>query len=348
MAYNHLAKPDPELGPLLEFMPPASDSFTVDVVKTREYLKRSFIPFIREPLRSRLPPEGTLRVGEHQVPIEDGGQILVRCYSPVVNDPNATFPLLVWIHGGGYVFHSIETDDYSLRILAADLLLTVVGVEYRLAPEHPWPTPLDNSYAAVKWAAAQAATIHADLQKGFIVGGSSAGAHLSATIAHRAHADPFFDDYRKPTGQFLQIPATIHPDALPETKTKTHRCSRRSSCSPSTVCASPSRHTYIRMTYCYPEHVKAPPADPEFSPLLYPTESFKRLPAAYIQVCGLDPVRDSGMLYFTKLQDAGVPVKLDIYPGTPHGFHLLWPETEIAKKFEGDLRQGIKFLLAQS
>ncbi|KAI0666417.1 Alpha/Beta hydrolase protein [Trametes maxima] len=339
MAYNYLAKPDPELGPLLELMPPASDSFTVDVVKTREYLKRSFIPFIRNPLRSRLPPEDALRVEEHQVPVE-GGHILVRCYSPIAtNDPNATFPLLVWIHGGGYVFHSIETDDYSLRILAADLSLTIVSVEYRLAPEHPWPIPLDDSYAAVKWAAAQADTIRADLRKGFIVGGSSAGAHLSATIAHRAHADSFFDDYRKPTGQFLQIPATIHPDALPETYRELFTSLEQNKDAPLLT---------KKQLFDFYKHVKAPPTDPEFSPLLYPIESFKRLPVAYIQVCGLDPVRDAGLLYSTKLQEAGVPVKLDIYPGTPHSFHLIWPETEVAKKFEDDLREGIKSLLTQS
>ncbi|KAI0635401.1 Alpha/Beta hydrolase protein [Trametes polyzona] len=334
MAYNHLAGPDPELAPLLADWPPVSEAFMNDVVKVRGYLNTGYLAHTRRMLKPKLPPDGAILAQDHQVPVA-GGAIPVRCYWPATpaGEPGNSYPLLVWFHGGGYVYHSVETDDYPLRILAHALQLAIVNVGYRLAPENPWPIPLDDAHAAVKWAAGNPATAHADLAKGFLLAGSSAGAHLAGAVAHRIQNDSFFDSHPRPTGLFLQIPTMVHGDAVPEEYKANFTSMEQNK-------DAPMLTTKLLYSF-YPS-----PSDPEFSPLLYPLDSFKKLPPVYMQVCGLDPVRDTGLAYYDKLKAAGVPTKLDTYPGAPHGFHMVFPETQAAKKLDVDLRAGIRWLLS--
>ncbi|OJT03163.1 AB hydrolase superfamily protein B1A11.02 [Trametes pubescens] len=338
MAYNHLADPDPELAPLLAAWPPAPDAFLADIPKARQYFNTGYLAHTRRSLKKSLPPDGALCVEDRQIEV-DGGKIPIRCYRPVADgDSDKTFPLFIWLHGGGYTFHSIKTDDYALRILCASLQLAIVNVGYRLAPEHPWPVPLDDCYAAVKWASSNSIAVHGDVGKGFIVGGSSAGAHMAGAIAHRVRADPFFVNQSKPTGQFLQIPPIVHGDAVPEGYKANFT---------SLVHNREAPMLTTKQLYEFYRLVQAPPFDPEFSPLLQPFESFKGLPPAYMQVCGLDPARDMGMLYAEKLKAAGVPTRLDTYTGAPHNFHSVFPETRLAKKFSSDVGKGMKWLLSQ-
>ncbi|KAI0828542.1 Alpha/Beta hydrolase protein [Trametes gibbosa] len=216
MAYNHLADPDPELAPVLAVWAPPPESLTKDIALMREFLGRSFLGYIRRMMKPDLPQAGALHIEDRQIEVE-GGEIPIRCYWPTAEtEPDKTFPVFVWLHGGGWVFHSIETDDYFLRILSNALQLAIVNVGYRLAPENPWPVPVDDSYAALKWAAANMDVLHADASKGFIIGGASAGAQLAGSIAHRVLSDPFFREHPRLTGQVLQIPPLIHLDAVPE------------------------------------------------------------------------------------------------------------------------------------
>ncbi|KAI0666413.1 Alpha/Beta hydrolase protein [Trametes maxima] len=316
MAHNHLADPDSELAPLLALIPNYEDTTT---------------PL--STLREQFNTDDALEIKDHKVPSGDD-EISVRVYVPRAAELDATFPVLVWNHGGGFTFGNLETDDYYLRIISAELKLAIVSVDYRLAPENPYPIGLNDTYAALKWVARNPALARADFKKGFLVGGQSSGGNYAAVLAHRAKADPKFSE-AKLTGQLLQMPVgLLHPEAVPPELIPKLNSYEQNKNAPMLT---------RKQMLDFLGNLKPDPKNPEVFPLLYP--SFEGLPPAYIQVCGLDPNRDEELLYAEKLQAAGVPTKVDTYPGAPHAFHLIFATTAAAQKLEKDFREGIKFLL---
>ncbi|KAJ7117020.1 Alpha/Beta hydrolase protein [Mycena epipterygia] len=237
-------------------------------------------------LASKLPaaPQGPMTVAN-----------VYPTHSP--GERNAGFPVLVWIHGGGWVAGNLDMDDFNLRMVSVELRLSIVNVDYRLAPEHVFPTGLKDCYTALKWVR-------------FLVGGVSAGGNLSAALVHRARDELFFTG-RRITGQILKIPALLHPAA--------YRRSR---------------------AHC----LQADPADPDLSPLL---SSYEDIPPSYIQIAGLDPLRDEAFLYERLVGESGTKTRLDIYPGLPHGFYGSCPGLKASRRFQADFRRGIEWLLAQ-
>ncbi|OCH90771.1 hypothetical protein OBBRIDRAFT_776376 [Obba rivulosa] len=273
---------------------------------------------------------------DYEVPVQ-GCKSTIRSIKPVDKDAaNVTFPLLYWIHFGGWVLGSIEIEDYFLRMICVKLKISIVSLEYRLAPEYKFPVQNDDCYTGLKWAVENASLLSADLSKGFIVGGASAGAHLSAVMTHRAKQDPFFFG-KSITGQVLQIPSLMHPNANhPERRRykDEHRSMEDNKDIPG-IDPKSMREMF--------DHWDAPPNDPEASPCLYPDQT--GLPPAYFQLCELDPMRDDGVLYERLLREAGNKTKLDMYPGLPHLFHYLFPSVSMATKFEEDFKDGMCWLL---
>ncbi|KAL0959754.1 hypothetical protein HGRIS_011444 [Hohenbuehelia grisea] len=325
---------DPEFEAIFSSLPPADtpDEGDVGLALSKERFNAVLIPLVMENYWPLLPDHTAYRVWNHKIPVE-GGKIKIRCVMPTPAHADETFPLLIWYHGGGWMFGTLEMDDYHLRIVCVALRISIVNVEYRLAPEHPFPTGLDDSFSALKWAAENQSQLCADINKGFIVGGQSAGANLATIVAHLARDDPFFDEYPL-TGQLLQYPPLIHPDAYPETFKPALQSMDRNADAPFLG------RVQIKNIY---NALNASPTDPRVSPLLFP--SHHKLPPAYIQACGLDPLCDEDILYAKLLEASGVPSKLDVYPGLPHGFHLFFPKLTASEKIDHDFQDGIKWLL---
>lgn len=119
------------------------------------------------------------------------------------------YPLLI-VSGGGYCLGSLDTDALKCRKISSTHRLVVIDINYRHAPQFPWPTAPNDSYDATKWIVANASNLRVDLTKGFIVGGASAGGNLASLITQRARNDP--DLRGKITGQALQVPNTLIHD----------------------------------------------------------------------------------------------------------------------------------------
>ncbi|KAI0633401.1 Alpha/Beta hydrolase protein [Trametes polyzona] len=171
MSNNHLAIVDPELAPLIAALPtpPLPPDSPVDLKVVRARMTAMFTNTARANLAPFLPPgtcRGSYHVEEYQIP-NDAGQFAIRTYHPAAQDEK-TFPTVVVVHGGGFMNGDLEMEDYSLKILYVDLQLAIVNVDYRLAPENPYPAGLNDVYQALKWTARNAALIHADLRKGFL------------------------------------------------------------------------------------------------------------------------------------------------------------------------------------
>ncbi|KAK5171505.1 uncharacterized protein LTR77_004650 [Saxophila tyrrhenica] len=274
---------------------------------------------------------------EHQVPVRDGSTIRIRIYTPVTK-PSSGSPLVVMFHEGGWCMGDLTDEDQNCRLFARDLRTVAVNVEYRLGPEHPFPTGVHDAFDVVKWCAATAtpssSTLPADPRLGFIVGGASAGGNLSAVVSQLAR-----DEGLSPpiTGQYLCVPALLWPDVVPE-KWKAEYRSRFESTEDPVLKLDPKSGEGVLKA------LKPDVASPLFSPLLH--ENLKGLPAAYFQLAGLDPLRDEGLLYERVLREEnGVPTRLDVYDGLGHMFWTNWPEMERSKGFVRDTLEGVRWLL---
>ncbi|KAJ7682885.1 Alpha/Beta hydrolase protein [Mycena rosella] len=317
--YSHLSEPDPE------FAPYVAEMMAIPQIYELEARRKRFDEFVTAMLKKSytpgFPPDSDYRVVDHQVEVANGVKILVRNLIPV---GDKTYPLMVWIHGGGWTSGSIEMDDYQLRAICVELQISILNVEYRLAPEHPHPTSLNDCYSALKWRGLEKRVYHRR---------PVGGGHLSAVIAHRARDDPFFQG-RELTGQILQVPAVLHPNAVPE-KYKRELLSYEQNKDAPQLSAESAKWLFRQLG--------GSPTDAEVSPLLYP--SHKGLVPAVIQVCGMDPLRDEALLYERLLKDAGVKTKISVYPGVPHGFNYGFPTFKLAVKWEEDYRAGLRWLL---
>ncbi|KAF7341797.1 Esterase/lipase/thioesterase [Mycena sanguinolenta] len=323
--YAYLSEPDPELPQL----PRNTDPLPADYIPTLKQVMTNM-----QIDRTGLPADSTYTVENRTIAV-DGGEIAIRTFSPIpVADEEPEYPMLVFFHGGGFVGGDLELDDVNLRILSVELRLAIVNVDYRLAPEFPFPAGINDCYTALKWTVEHCKALRGSISKGFVVGGISAGGHLTAAVTHRSLKDPFFGKH-KITGNWLQIPGLVHPAAYPPEYASELLSYVQNAEAPLLSKA---------MIDLFYDCLQGPPTHPDVSPLL---ADHTGLPPTYLQVCGLDPLRDEGLLYEGLLREQGIPTRLDIYPGVPHGFHATAPTMTAAKKWEADLRAGLKWILAQ-
>jgi acetyl esterase len=243
-------------------------------------------------------PEPVEDVTDHWITGPDG-QLQVRVYRPSSDRP---LPVLVYFFGGGWVLGAIDTADGIARTLANAAGCLVVVPGYRLAPEHPFPSSIEDCYAAVRWVADTAAELGADPAR-IAVGGDSAGGNLAAgvTLIAQEAGDLAF------AGQLLVYPNT---DQLADDE------SMRANDDPFQF----NRHSVA----WYRKHYLIDPDDAE-NPLASPlrAETLKGLPPALIITAEYDPLRDQGERYAKRLADDGVPVTLARYDGMSHGFFAM-------------------------
>ncbi|KAK7682277.1 hypothetical protein QCA50_014480 [Cerrena zonata] len=293
-------KLDPEIAALLSMMP-APASTTPNVERARKEFGDA-IAAVQENTKAQLPLESEYRLEDRSIPVENG-EISVRCLFPTPsgNSSKGPYPLLVWYHGGGYYLGSVNLDDYLLRKICVKYGLVIVNVEYRMAPEFPYPTSIHDGYATLKWAVENHTSLNASPTLGLMVGGGSSGGNLAASVALRARDDPLLAATPL-TGQMLVIPWLLHSKATVPEKYKAELKSMEEN-------ADGPLLTSKELDYCL-DMLKVPdPNDPLFSLILAP--SHKNLPPAYFVVAGHDPLRDEGLLYEKILKQAGVRTKLD-------------------------------------
>jgi acetyl esterase len=232
------------------------------------------------------------RVEELTIPV-DGGQIAGRRYRP-----SGARGTIIWLHGGGWVLDGLDSCDAMCRILAESSGATVVSVDYRVAPEHPFPTPLDDCYAALGWVAAG---LEGD-DWPLALGGDSAGGNLTAVCALRAR-----DQGGPPLlAQVLVYPVTDHDLTTPSYL--------EHGSNDLLLLTTPAMEWF--WGHYVPE--EAARSNPEASPLRAPDVG--NLPPATVVIAEYDPLRDEGLAYAERLREAGVPVTIHRYDDMPHAF----------------------------
>ena len=241
------------------------------------------------------PPMASVR--EHTIERPDGS-FQVRVLTPI--EPPAG--VIVYYHGGGWVVGSIDESDTLGRKLAERTSCAVVLVDYRLAPEHPYPVAVDDSYAALEWTASQMGEI-AGREVPLFVAGDSAGGNLSAVVAIRS---------RDRGGPQIAMQVLVYPvtDA---------NFDRPSYTDPDNQLLL-TRDSMIWFFDHYIPDVERR-TEPEASPLY--AEDLSGLPPAVILTAEHDPLRDEGEEYAQRLLDAGVEVELQRHAGQMHAFFAL-------------------------
>lgn len=237
------------------------------------------------------------RVGEvRDLEIEGGdGRLRARHYAP----PEGSNDLLVYLHGGGFVIGDLETHDEACRVLCLHARTHVLSVEYRLAPEHPFPAGLRDAVSALRWAQANAGQFDATPAR-VSIGGDSAGGNLAAVAAQISKGE------RPPAAQLLIYPAT---DAAGEEHASKELF---------------GRGYFLARTDCdaflnlYTDGTGVSRDDPRLSPLRAPDLS--GLAHALVATAGFDYLRDEGDAYAQRLKGAGAGVVRRRFPTLAHGF----------------------------
>lgn len=253
-------------------------------------------------LASALPPGPEVGVVEQAIP-GPAGEIALRIYTPQGDGP---FGGLVFFHGGGWTIGDLDTHDHPCRTLCHDAGIVVVSVDYRLAPENPYPAGLDDAWAALRWVASHGADLDIDPSR-LAVGGDSAGGNLAAVVAIRARDE----DGPELAFQLLVYPAVdLRPDSFYPSRQEN---------------AEGYFLTKTYLEFFTRSYLPDPQLGNEWqvSPLLAADHS--GLPPALVITAEFDPLRDEGAAYAEMLTAAGTSVVHTLYPGTIHAMFQLAP-----------------------
>ncbi len=248
-----------------------------------------------------MPEPAVARVEDRRIPTP-GGERPVRIYWPRDVEPGG-LPLLLFLHGGGWVIGSIATHDRVCRHLANAARAVVASLDYRLAPEHPFPAAVEDAIAAHRWAADEAAALGADPRLLFVAG-DSAGGNLAAVTALAARDAAAAGEERPLKGQILLYPAVDLAGDYPS----------RARFAEGYFLETATMRWFVDR-YVPDEAART---DWRVSPLR--AADHAGLAPAMVLTAGLDPLRDEGAAYARRLTQAGVDVDETCYEGVIHGF----------------------------
>lgn len=284
---------DPQVANLLNFMAQAgAPSMSAGTVEQARFGFHTSTAGIRDP--ATLAPVRS--VEDITVPGSDGPRP-ARVYRPDTEGPVAT---MVFFHGGGFVIGDIETHDDQARLICRDGQMVVVSVDYRLAPEHPFPAGHEDCLAATRWAADNITTLGGDATR-LLVGGDSAGGNLAASVALTCR-----DEGPALAAQFLIYPGVdFSPDADYPSRVENAEG----------YFLTAEDMLWFSGLYLPPD---ADTSDPRMSPIR--AKDLTGVAPAVIGVGEFDPLRDEDLAYGKSLADAGVPVVVRRYDGLIHGF----------------------------
>lgn len=309
---------DTELAQSVQHMPPIDNS---DVALARQGIAM---------MQKFMPPVDTSGVDIEDLMIpsfetDANHKIPVRTYRP--SDATESLPVMLFFHWGGFMLGNLETEHARCVMIARAAGCLVVSVDYRLAPEHPFPAGAEDCYSALLWVTKQAELLDADITR-LAVGGTSAGGGLAAALCLMSR-----DRGGPPIRfQFMGFPVTDHRMVTGSVKAFNNT----------------PNWTYdatVNMWRYYLGENSAESISVYASPLN--ATDFSQLPSAYIWTAEFDPLRDEGIQYAIKLMEHGIPVELHNYAGTFHGFDQT-PGAQISQRSQNEQVSVIRAALGRA
>ena len=308
---------DPELLAAYQAMPAEGIFDWEDLPATREMFSG-----VVARVTAAIPDSENVAKEDRTVPGPEGvPEVPVRVYRPVKG--SGTLPAVLWIHGGGYVIGGVEEEDLACQHVSEAVGCVVVSVGYRLAPEHPFPAPLEDCYAALKWIAGSASQFDVDPARIAVVGASSGGglaAGLALLVRDRAEVSIAFQ-------------APIYPMVDDRNVTP----SSREITDPRLV----NRETSINAWRAYVGEIAGGEDVSPYAAAARGTD-LSGLRPAYVAVGTLDAFLDEDIEYARRLMAAGVPTELHVYPGLFHGSDAMVPTAASSVRFIADRDAALK------
>ncbi len=303
---------DPELLTLLEPLMAAAAALEPPAVGDVTTRRERAIPLFQALAASRDPVDG-VEVSRHTLATDDGAELDLAWYFPSAGLSGSA---VLYLHGGGMIYSLAETGpayDTLVRAYVAASGVPMLLVDYRVAPEHPDPTPVEDCYAALRWLAENAARLGVDPAR-IAVAGDSAGGGLAAGVSLLA---------RDRGGPALAAQLLIYPMLDDRTTTPDPQL-------PAEV-----------LTWNYNDNITGWGAllvggEPSVYAAPARAQDLSGLPPTYLDVGDLDIFRDEDIAYAARLSAAGVPTELHLYPGCPHGFEAFAPTAEVSKRVVAD------------
>lgn len=264
-----------------------------------------------------VPRPGLARVQALQLAARDGAALPARLYAATA-DPG--LPVLLYFHGGGFTIGSIDTHDILCRTLAGLGGAAVLSVGYRLAPEHRFPTAVQDAWDALRWLADEGAAALGLDRARIAIGGDSAGGTLAAVGAIQA----------RDAGVALALQLLVYPGTTARQDTPSH----------ATYADGPMLER-AQVDWFFAQYIEPAARDDwRFAPLL--ADDVAGVAPAWIALAECDPLVDEGVLYGDKLRMAGVAVELEIYRGVVHGFVQMGRALPEARRFHHDAAAALR------
>lgn len=277
---------------------------------------RQFLAGLSAEMSTQAPDIPGVVTRDHYAPGPDGApEVMVRIYQPEVRPD--ILPALLWIHGGGYVLGNVQGDDVKAKGMALALNCVIASVEYRLAPEHPFPAPVEDCYAALKWLAVSADQFGVNPER-IAIGGASAGGGLAAGLALLAR-----DRAEVAVCYQLLIYPMIDDSNVEQAGPNL----------PDTLLWTRASNLLGWRAYLGQE-----PGSAGVSPYAAAlrAKDVSGLPPTYIGVGTPDLFRDENIAYAQRLMNAGVPTELHVYADGFHGFNQYAPEADTTQRFTAE------------
>jgi acetyl esterase/lipase len=258
------------------------------------------------------PPDVTFT--DHEVTSADGTVFLARWYVRDGSAPGG--PAVVYFHGGGMIAGSVATHHGTVARYVSGSGVPMLSIQYRLAPEHPYPAPVQDAHAAVEWLAGHAGELGVDVSRIAVMGDSAGGGlaaavalivrdHGGPTIAHQILVYPMLDDRNTtPDAEIAPFAVWTYDDNITAWRAL---LGDRAGAAEVPANAAPAR-----------------------------VSDAAGLPSAYIEVGQLDIFRDEDLAYASVLSRGGVPVELHLRPGVPHEFDAAAPDTDVSRRAQQD------------
>ncbi|ETS75430.1 hypothetical protein PFICI_12374 [Pestalotiopsis fici W106-1] len=285
-----------------------------------------------------------VKMHDYSIPTCDGSSIEARSYRPVSVDSSKALPVYYHLHGGGWFFGTLASEDATCARIAINTQVVVFNVNYRHTPEHVYPTAWEDVEDAFEWLHDHIQDIGGDAKQ-VVMGGVSAGAQLTASFVLGKHLGKVSSAERpSPVGQILMIPNLVNMHCYEPLKAKLKSPSLSSYEQNKDAAIMPMPVVQFFMNQL---KIDGPQADDlRLNPILASEDQVKGLPPTVFGIAGWDILRDEGLFWAETLATLSVPTDVHLFPGLPHGFRRAGDKLAASERWDKVMENGITWALS--
>ncbi|EFQ90070.1 hypothetical protein CFE70_001522 [Pyrenophora teres f. teres 0-1] len=285
-----------------------------------------------------------VHVKDYTIPTRDGLVIEARTYRSVKKDATEKLPVYMYLHGGGFIFGTLNTEDPLCAQTAINTGAVVLNVNYRHTPEHAFPTAWHDSQDALAWLHSNINAIGGDPSK-VVVGGVSAGGQLAASLALEQHLGKSDITKHLPrlAGQILIIPPLAALSTYDQGPGKKLKSSSRIENEHAPILPKKTMDFFTSLLKAGDPDLK----DTKLNIVNATEEEVKGLLPTVFGIAGLDPLRDEGLLYAKLLSEANVPTDITLFKGVPHGHRRFGKALKASEHWDKCVEEGILWVLSK-